>query len=558
MGVWQRSPAGVAVALSNADLVASFRAALPDWRPSDVVGSPYCIQNYVVDDHLGGPRGLATARQALAARGIGLILDFVPNHVAPDHPWTATRPEIFVIGTDEQLDNDPAVVRAGSPDRVLARGRDPYFPAWPDVVQLNAFAPELRSLMVETLIDIADQCDGVRCDMAMLVMNDVFARTWGEAVGPEPAAEYWPTLIAEVRQTRPGFVFMAEAYWDLEWELQQQGFDYCYDKRLYDRLVQRTRRRRFAAPSGGPRLPARPGAVRREPRRTSGRARVRLFALAGGRCHRSHPDRDAADPPRSGRRMDGSPSGVPRPVSGRTDEPGGRAVLPDAPDGAGRAGLAARTVAAVRARPAGPETPDTTTWSRGAGQGDVRWLIVVNLSDMRGGRAGTQSRGPTFAVVAGPSSTRRSRCRLRPRRRRSGQRYVRRTGRLGLASLPHRAAHRRSAIVGAVAESSTRSHLPRWRLDRDPDLPDIAAIESASTGARAVGAGAVHLQLRRLQHECHDQRHQRGPGHDGAGCADRDHHLPARHGRSDDPRWQADRPLWPQAVASSSGWWSTG
>ena len=30
---------------------------------------------------------------------------------------------------------------------------------------------------------------------------------------------------------------MAEAYWDLEWALQQQGFDYCYDKRLYDRLV---------------------------------------------------------------------------------------------------------------------------------------------------------------------------------------------------------------------------------------------------------------------------------------------------------------------------------
>jgi hypothetical protein len=32
-------------------------------------------------------------------------------------------------------------------------------------------------------------------------------------------------------------LFLAEAYWDLEWSLLQQGFDYCYDKRLFDRLV---------------------------------------------------------------------------------------------------------------------------------------------------------------------------------------------------------------------------------------------------------------------------------------------------------------------------------
>ncbi|MCK7538483.1 MAG: hypothetical protein MZV63_49770 [Marinilabiliales bacterium] len=29
---------------------------------------------------------------------------------------------------------------------------------------------------------------------------------------------------------------MAEVYWDMEWTMQQQGFDYAYDKRLYDRL----------------------------------------------------------------------------------------------------------------------------------------------------------------------------------------------------------------------------------------------------------------------------------------------------------------------------------
>src|SRR5262245_46433641 len=78
---------------------------------------------------------------------------------------------------------------------------------------------------------IAGQCDGVRCDMAMLVLPDVFERTWGRR--PEP---FWPRVIQQVRARVPGFCFMAEVYWDREWTLQQQGFDYAYDKRLYDRL----------------------------------------------------------------------------------------------------------------------------------------------------------------------------------------------------------------------------------------------------------------------------------------------------------------------------------
>src|SRR6476646_7154799 len=222
MGVWERSPDGVAIALRNQGLVDSFRAALPDLADADVVGSPYCIRDYVVAGRLGGPEGLASARRALDERGLGLILDFVPNHVAPDHPWTSSHPEYFVGGS------------VG--DRVLANGRDPYFPAWPDVVQLNAFSPALRAAVVDTLVGIAGQCDGLRCDMAMLMMNDVFQRTWGERAGPRLAYDYWPTVIPAVKSRRPDFVFMAEAYWDLEFALQQQGFDYCYDKRLYDRL----------------------------------------------------------------------------------------------------------------------------------------------------------------------------------------------------------------------------------------------------------------------------------------------------------------------------------
>ncbi len=236
MGVWQRSPAGIAVALADPDLMASFRAALPDLADDDVVGSPYCVRDYVADDRLGGPAGLAAARAALSSRGVGLLLDFVPNHVAPDHPWVSAFPDRFVLGDAGDLERDPTgfVELDG---RVLAHGRDPFFPAWPDVVQLNAFSPELRTGVVETLRGIADQCDGVRCDMAMLMMDDVFARTWGDRVGPPPTPAYWPEIVEAVRASHPEFVFVAEAYWDREFALQQEGFDFCYDKRLYDRLV---------------------------------------------------------------------------------------------------------------------------------------------------------------------------------------------------------------------------------------------------------------------------------------------------------------------------------
>src|SRR5213083_1781486 len=128
--------------------------------------------------------------------------------------------------------------------RVLAHGRDPYFSGWSDTAQLNYRHPWLRKAMREVLETIGDQCDGVRCDMAMLVLPDVFARTWGDrarpADGTPPSDDpFWPAAIAGVRARHPDFVFMAEAYWDLEWTLQQQGFDYTYDKRLYDRLRDR-------------------------------------------------------------------------------------------------------------------------------------------------------------------------------------------------------------------------------------------------------------------------------------------------------------------------------
>ncbi|MDH6611828.1 hypothetical protein M2164_007463 [Streptomyces sp. SAI-208] len=236
MGVWERSPAGLRIALRDEGLMASFRDALPDVSEADIAGSPYCVRNYVVDPVLGGPEGLAAARVQLAARGMRLLLDHVPNHIAPDHPWLTSDPDRLLQGTADDLARAPAdFIESGS--GIHARGRDPYFPPWPEVVQLNAFSDALRDATVATLVSIGDQADGVRCDMAMLLMNDIFGRTWGDRAGTAPAEDFWPYVIPRVRARHPGLLFVAEAYWDLEHALRQQGFDHCYDKRLYDRLL---------------------------------------------------------------------------------------------------------------------------------------------------------------------------------------------------------------------------------------------------------------------------------------------------------------------------------
>lgn len=140
MEVWERSRAGVAIANQRGNLLDDFRRTLPDFRLKDNVGSPYCVRRYAVDKYLGGPEGLAVARRELTKRNINLILDFVPNHVAPDHSWLAENPDYFIQGDADDLRNAPASYTEAH-GRVFALGRDPYFPAWPDALQLNPFDP---------------------------------------------------------------------------------------------------------------------------------------------------------------------------------------------------------------------------------------------------------------------------------------------------------------------------------------------------------------------------------------------------------------------------------
>ena len=234
LSVWQTGLASQQISRSLPELRKEFEETLPDLREEDIQGSGFAITNYTVHKNLGGDAALSRLRERLRNRGLRLMLDFVPNHTGLDHPWVETHPEYYVAGTEADVSREPynyGWARRKEGDLVLAYGRDPYFPGWTDTFQLNYGNPATQQAMRDELIKIAGQCDGVRCDMAMLLLPEVFERTWG--IKAEP---FWPKVIAEVREAHPDFCFMAEVYWDLEWTLQQQGFSYTYDKRLYDRL----------------------------------------------------------------------------------------------------------------------------------------------------------------------------------------------------------------------------------------------------------------------------------------------------------------------------------
>lgn len=243
MGVWQRSPGARQQALLHPALRQEYDQALPGWSDLDVAGSPYAVYAYRLDPELGQSGELAQLKSRLNRQGLGLLLDFVPNHLALDHPWTLTHPRRFVYGSKAHARRHPEWFFSADGMIYLAHGRDPNFPPWTDTVQVNFRSTDLRQALINKLLQIAEVADGVRCDMAMLALNDVFGKVWGEVVKDYSPlkTEFWAEAIEQVKRQRPGFLFLAEVYWGLERKLQEMGFDFTYDKSLYDRL-------RFSSP----------------------------------------------------------------------------------------------------------------------------------------------------------------------------------------------------------------------------------------------------------------------------------------------------------------------
>ena len=188
-------------------------------------------------EDFGGDEALARLRFRMKRRGLRLMLDFVPNHMAPDHPWVARAPRLLRVGDEGAAGRTAAELLPrgqGQTARVLAYGRDPYFDGWPDTLQLNYGEPGSAG------------GDARRAARASRASATACAATWrcsscrrcSRGRGDSPPTPFWPRRPTQFARRVPGFLFIAEVYWDLEWTLQQQGFDYTYDKRLYDRLVE--------------------------------------------------------------------------------------------------------------------------------------------------------------------------------------------------------------------------------------------------------------------------------------------------------------------------------
>ena len=254
VGIWQRSPAAAELARTGIAGQEQAGGVLSSLTHHDIIGSPFAIKDYTVDTEIGTDASLGHFRERLRKHEIRLMLDFVPNHTARDHAWVTGHPEFFMQGTEAEIGQHPeAYVRLQSPGGsiIFAHGREPHAAPWSDTLQLDFSQLPAQAAVIQELIRVAHLCDGVRCNMAMLVLPAVFQRTW--SVRPEP---FWPVAIQRVRQQWPDFTFLAESYWDLQFALQQHGFDYTYDKSLYDALLSLSSgavRERLGAPLGNQR-----------------------------------------------------------------------------------------------------------------------------------------------------------------------------------------------------------------------------------------------------------------------------------------------------------------
>ena len=168
------------------------------------LGSPYAVRDYKdVNPQYGTKEDFQALVDAVHERDMYIIIDWVANHTAWDHPWVEDHPEYYTEGPIDGRFTYP-LMNGDTTD-------------WTDVVDLDFSNQEMRAKMVDAMQFWVREfnIDGYRCDVAHQVPVD-----------------FWTTAIDSIESERP-VLMLAEA---AELEMHDTGFDFSYAWPYYGTL----------------------------------------------------------------------------------------------------------------------------------------------------------------------------------------------------------------------------------------------------------------------------------------------------------------------------------
>lgn len=175
-------------------------------RRKEPLGSPYAVRDYRgINPAFGTADDFRALVRAVHARGMKIILDWVPDHTSWDHDWITRHPEYYVKDERGEIS--------------VPRDADGRLTDWTDVAQLDYRNAELRRAMIGEMRYWLEEfgIDGYRMDVAGFVPSDF----WREALPQLRAAAGRPIMLLA------------------EWgtlEMHRAGFELSYGWDGYSRL----------------------------------------------------------------------------------------------------------------------------------------------------------------------------------------------------------------------------------------------------------------------------------------------------------------------------------
>lgn len=120
------------------------------------VNSPYCVKNYkAVNAEFGTLADFKNVVTQAHARGLSVIIDWVPNHTSWDNAWVTAHPDWYTHDADGNIISPPGT-------------------GWLDVADLNFDNPHMRLAMIDAMKFWVNETgiDGFRCDAVDFVPFD--------------------------------------------------------------------------------------------------------------------------------------------------------------------------------------------------------------------------------------------------------------------------------------------------------------------------------------------------------------------------------------------------